>query len=279
MGFGTLAHAAGILPLKELTEKLGSRGLDFVQLAPAKAIGDIDTSLGRLSPGLANFIAEQFDRAGIRIGVLGCYIDPVHPDPERRRFEVQRFKEHLRYARDFGTSIVATETGALTTYQSQDPVHYEEIGWKMLRQTIEELAEEAERWGVTIGLEPVSSHTISSPDKMIRMLQEVPSSTLGVVFDPVNLLSVDTIPEQDTLIDRAFSAFGDRIVLAHLKDFTVQDGELKMTAPYASGKFHTDAFLSKLKRHKPFVDISSEELTDATLERTVLKVRNAWEAV
>jgi len=279
MGFGTLAHVAGKLPLKELTEKLGSRGLDFVQLAPVKAIGDIDMSPGRLSPGLANFIAEQFDRTGIRIGVLGCYIDAIHSDPERRRSEVRRFKEHLRHARDFGAAIVATETGGLTTFQSQDPVHYEEIGWNILRQSIEELAEEAERWGVTVGIEPVSCHTLSSADKMARMLQEVPSSTLGVVFDPVNLLSADTVPEQDALIDRAFSAFGDRIVLAHLKDFTIQNGELVAAAPYASGEFHTDAFLSKLKRHKPFIDISSEELTDATLEGTIQRVRTGWEGV
>ncbi|MCL6457564.1 MAG: sugar phosphate isomerase/epimerase [Gorillibacterium sp.] len=280
MGFGSLAHAIGNHPLKQLTEKLSDRGIDFVQLALSKAIGDIDTSLGKLSPGLANVIAEQFDRAGIRIGVLGCYINPIHPDPLQRRLEVQRFKEHLRFARDFGTSIVATETGALTTYLDQDPLHYEELGWTTLRQTVEELAEEAERWGVTVGLEPVSSHTLSSPDKMISMLQEVPSPNLGVVFDPVNLLSLDLYEDQDAIIGDAFRVFGDRIILAHLKDFTIKNDVLETIAQGENnGLFHTDAFLRKLKHQKPFVDISMEQVNDATLNATLNHVRTKWNAL
>ncbi|MDF2961610.1 MAG: sugar phosphate isomerase/epimerase, partial [Paenibacillus sp.] len=135
MAFGTLAHKVGKLPLQQLTQHLGELDIDFVQLAMSKAIGDIDTSLGKLSPGLANHIAEQFNKQGIRIGALGCYINPVHPDPVQRRYEIDRFKEHLRFARDFGTTLVATETGDLTTYLHQDAEHYEEIGWSIFRST------------------------------------------------------------------------------------------------------------------------------------------------
>lgn len=48
MGIGTLAHAVGKLPLRELTAKLSGRGIDFVQLALSKAIGDIRTETGTL---------------------------------------------------------------------------------------------------------------------------------------------------------------------------------------------------------------------------------------
>lgn len=273
MGIGTLAHTAGHLPLKQLTEKLSGRGIDFVQLALSKAISDIDTSLGRLSPALANHIGEQFHRAGIRIGVLGCYINPIHPDPQQRRHEINRFKEHLRFARDFGTSIVATETADLTTYLSQDSERYEAIGWETLKQTVEELAEEAERWGVFIGLEPVFTHTLSNCDKMVRILEEVPSSNLGVVFDPVNLLPPTSVESQEVFLDQAFAAFGDRIVLAHLKDVVVQNGKLEAVQP-GKGIFQTKTFLEKLHRVKPGIDISLEQLTDDTIEETVQYVRS-----
>ncbi len=273
MGIGTLAHAAGHLPLKQLTEKLSGRGIDFVQLALSKAISDIDTSLGRLSPALANHIGEQFHRAGIRIGVLGCYINPIHPDPQQRRHEINRFKEHLRFARDFGTSIVATETADLTTYLSQDSERYEAIGWATLKQTVEELAEEAERWGVFIGLEPVFTHTLSSCDKMVRILDEIPSSNLGVVFDPVNLLPPASVESQEVFLDQAFAAFGDRIVLAHLKDVVVQNGKLEAVQS-GKGIFQTKTFLEKLHRVKPGIDISLEQLTDDTIEETFQYVRS-----
>ncbi len=35
----------------------------------------------------------------------------IHPDCHVRRKELERFKEHIRFARDFGCSIVGTETG------------------------------------------------------------------------------------------------------------------------------------------------------------------------
>ncbi|MDD9268783.1 sugar phosphate isomerase/epimerase family protein [Paenibacillus sp. GCM10023248] len=273
MGIGTLAHTVGHLPLNQLTEKLRGRGIDFVQLALGKAISDIDTSLGKLSPGLASHIGEQFNNAGIRIGVLGCYINPIHPDPEQRRREINRFKEHLRYARDFGTSIVATETADLTTYLSQDAERYEAIGWQLFKQTVEELAEEAERWGVHIGLEPVFTHTLSSIEKMVRIMEEVPSSNIGVVFDPVNLLPPSSLDTQEAFLDEAFAAFGDRIVLAHLKDVAVQDGKL-IQLRSGQGIFQTKTFLQKLHQAKPGVDISLEQLTDETINETLHYVRN-----
>ncbi|MFC5450333.1 sugar phosphate isomerase/epimerase family protein [Paenibacillus aestuarii] len=272
MRLGTLAHTVGHLPLQQLTAKLSGRGIDFVQLALSKAISDIDTSLGKLSPGLANYIGEQFDRAGVRIGVLGCYINPVHPDAQQRRYEIDRFKEHLRYARDFGTSIVATETGDLLTYAAQDRERYEEIGWAVLKQTVEELAEEAERWGVHIGLEPVFTHTLSSTSKMVRILEEVPSSNLGVVFDPINLLPPQAIETQGAFLDEAFAAFGDRIILAHLKDVTVENDKL-LSVRSGTGIFHTESFLRKLKQHKPGIDVSLEQLADDTIESTIQYVR------
>ncbi|WNR46311.1 sugar phosphate isomerase/epimerase family protein [Paenibacillus roseipurpureus] len=275
MGIGTLAHTVGHLPLKELTQKLSGRGIDFVQLALSKAISDYDTSLGKLSPALANHIGEQFDRAGVRIGVLGCYINPINPDVQQRRYEIDRFKEHLRYARDFGTSIVATETGDLATYLTQDATGYEAIGWSILRQTVEELAEEAERWGVHIGLEPVYTHTLSSTEKMARILDEVPSSTLGVVFDPVNLIPPTVVEPQDQgkFLDHAFAAFGSRIVLVHLKDYIVNNGQKNELAS-GKGIFETTSFLSKLHKAKPGIDISLECLEDQTIEETFRYVRN-----
>jgi len=273
MGIGTLAHAVGQLPLRQLTAKLSALGIDFVQLALSKAISDIDTSLGKLSPGLANHIGEQFARSGLRIGVLGCYINPVHPDREQRRLEIDRFKEHLRFARDFGTSIVATETGDLQTYFDQDPKRYEEIGWATLKQTVEELAEEAERWGVFVGLEPVFTHTLSSSEKMARILEEVPSSNLGVVFDPVNLLSPESFLDQVAFLDQAFAAFGSRIVLTHLKDVLLQGDKLEQVRSGA-GIFQTKSFLDKLHQHKPGIDISLEMLADDTIDMTVQYVRS-----
>lgn len=265
--YGTLAHTFGCLPIKELTTTLQHYDIDFVQLALSKAIQDLDTSTGKLSPGLASYIGEQFDQAGVRIGVLGCYINPIHPDPEIRRLEINRFKEHLRYARQFGAPMVATETGSLHTYQEQDPVHYEQIGWDTLRATVEELAEEAEKWGVFLGLEGVCTHTLSTPDKMRRILDEVPSSCIGVVLDPINFIGTAT-HLQGQIVDDSFRLFGDRIIMAHLKDI-YQDGDKIYHGKAGQGLFHTQAFLSRLQEYKPMIDVSLEDIQAQEINETV----------
>ncbi|GIP36143.1 sugar phosphate isomerase/epimerase [Paenibacillus sp. J2TS4] len=269
MGLGTLAHTVGKLPLKELTAKLGEYPIDFVQLALSKAISDIDTGTGRLSPGLANYIAEHFDRQGIRIGVLGCYINPVHPDPDKRRGEIERFKEHLRLARDFGTSIVATETGSFDTFRDQDPERYLEIGWSVLKETVEELAEEAERWGVSIGLEPVCVHTLSTADKLKQLMEEIPSSTIGVVLDPCNLLDQHNFEEREEVVRHSLQTLGDRMVLAHLKDVVYrEDGRPDVVKP-GDGAFNISGFLDKLNEHKPHIDISIEGLEPHNISESI----------
>lgn len=264
MGYGTLAHTVGRLPLRQLAERLRGLELDFVQLALSKAVADIDFGTGKLSPGLAAYVGEHFNRAGVRIGVLGCYIDPVHPDRDTRRGGIDRFKEHLRFARDFGTSIVATETGALTAYMEQDPIRYKETGWNVLLESVREMVEEAEKRGVTVGIEPVSVHTLHSAELTARLLEEVPSGNLGIVFDPVNLLTVE-----------AFRLFGDRIVLAHLKDVQVSGGaKQELRTGSEGGQFKTAEFLSRLHEAKPLIDISLECLTEETVLPSIRYVKS-----
>lgn len=268
MKLGILAHTYGKLPAAELARKVAEEGFTSVQLALLKAIGDIDCSPGRLSPGLANHIAETFDREGVRIAVLGCYIDPVHPDPDVRRSEIVRFKEHLRLARDFGCGMVATETGSIRTYAESHPSNFEEHGWGVLRETVSELAEEAEKWGVKLAMEPVAGHTLHSLGHFRRLLEEVPSSTIGLLFDACNLLNEERLPKQDELIREAFDTLADRMVLIHAKDLDFGEGghfagsgRPRLDRPIGGGLLNKELLYRLLKAYKPHIDISLEGVT------------------
>lgn len=123
-------------------------------MALAKALSNVDVSLGKLSPGLAQEVGGAFAVRGVRIAVPGCYASLVDLDDEVFRHKVDRFKEHLRYAQHFGAPIVATEVGGVTGPERYGK-HVER-----LNQALEELVEEAERWGATIGLEAAQGHLI-----------------------------------------------------------------------------------------------------------------------
>ena len=204
-------------------------------------------------------IGSAFSRHGVGIEVLGCYINPIHPDAPTRRELLGLFKEHLRHARDFGCNIVALESGSLNADQSPHPSNAGETAYQDLLGSMEELVVEAERCGCVVGIEAVTSHVLSSPEKMRRLLDDIPSSHLQVVFDPVNLLSSANCLEHGEIMRRSFDLLGDRLAVVHAKDFRILDGN-PVTCPAGSGLLDYPLLLTWLARHKPEIAVVLEEV-------------------
>ncbi|MFK7692157.1 sugar phosphate isomerase/epimerase family protein [Paenibacillus sp. HJGM_3] len=274
--FGIHAHCFGRLPVAELARQAGDAGFTSVQLALDKALSDLDCTAGRLSPGLGSYIAETFQRQGVRIAVLECGIDPIHPDPDVRRQGVKRFKEHLKFCRDFGCSVVATETGRLNTYCQEFPDDYEKKAWGILRHSLYELAEEAERWGVIVGIEPSIPFVIQRAEDMRRMLDEVVSTTLGVVLDPCSLLDTDNAGRQDEIVREAFDLLSDRVVAFHAKDALLRSDSLLTPTALGEGDVNVPLFLQLAQERKPYTDIILECLEGEQIGRSLEYGRQQW---
>lgn len=263
MTLGVLAHCFGKLPVHELAQKVSETGYSYVQLALSKAISDLDCSVGKLSPGLANTIGEIFQKQGVAIPVLGCYVNLVDSDASKVRDNVERFKEHLRFARQFGASIVATETGI------PQPGEDREKKWAILHAAIEELLEEAEKWGVFVGLEPANGHLIGSASTMASVVERFPSHHLGVVLDPCNILNQENFYRQDEVIREAFSLLGERVVSLHAKDITPQkDGRLEITAA-GTGRLNYPFFMQLANGYKPNVHITMERIAPHEMKQAL----------
>ncbi|GIP47785.1 xylose isomerase [Paenibacillus sp. J53TS2] len=256
MSVGILAHLLGKQPFRELAAKVAAYEFPYVQLALSKAISDVDCSLGKISPGLASEIGGAFADRGVRIAVLGCYASLIDLDDESYRHNVDRFKEHLRHARHFGAPIVATEVGKPAD-RSRLP-EYEE----RLIRALEELVEEAERWGVTIGLEAAQGHFIDSPETMAQTLERFPSSCVGVVIDPCNLMNADNFTRQDEVIQTAFDLLGPRIVSAHAKDLQRSPNGLLIETAAGLGELNYPLFWKLLEQHKPRGFVTLEGVTE-----------------
>jgi sugar phosphate isomerase/epimerase len=233
------------------------------QLAIGKAIAGIVLKPGVLNPGLAYEIGEAFRTHGVQIAVLGCYINPIHPDPVTRRSLLGLFKEHLRYARDFGNGLVALETGSVNPDYLPHPDNHGEAAFQQSLTSIAELVAEAEKFGVIVGIEAVTSHPVSTPQKMKRMLDAVASKNLQVVFDPVNLLSLENHREQERIIGESLDLFGDRIAVIHAKDFLIERGEFKSTGA-GRGLLRHDLVMNFAVEQKPGISILLEDTSEST---------------
>ncbi len=248
----------GCFSADELAHRIRGEGLDCVQLALGKAIQGLAMKPGLINAGMAADISTAFARHGVRIEVLGCYINPIHPDAPTRAMLLGLFKEHLRHARDFGCNIVALESGSLNADQSAHPGNGGEAVYQDLLGSMEELVTEAERCGVVVGIEAVTAHVLSSPEKMQRLLGDIPSPHLRVVFDPVNLLSSANYQVQGDVMRRSFELFGDRVAVVHAKDFQIEDGKL-VTCPAGTGLLDYGLLFKWISRHKPGIAILLEE--------------------
>lgn len=265
---GVRAHDFGKLPIDQLAATIAAKGFTSVQLALAKAIEGLNSETGGLSPGLARHVRHAFERQGVAIAVLGCYFNPIDPDKDRRAQHMARFKEHLRFARDFGCSVVATETGSRNADWSFHPDNASEAALADLTDHIGELVQEAEKFGVFVCIEAVTRHVVSTPQRMRRVLDTINSPNLQVLFDWVNLLSIENYRDQAQVIDESFALFGDRIQVIHAKDYAVENNELK-PVPIGEGQIEFQRLFHHLNSKKHYIDVLLEETTPSTVDESV----------
>ena len=268
---GVRAHDFGKLPVDQLAATVAAKGFSTVQLALAKAIEGLNTDTGCLSPGLARHVRQAFERHGVAIAVLGCYFNPIDPDRDRRAQHVARFKEHLRFAREFGCSVVATETGSRNADWSFHPDNTSDAALNEVIDQVGELVREAEKFGVFVCIEGVTRHVVSTPQRMKRVLDAIASPNLQVLFDWVNLLSIENHQEKNRVIEEAFALFGDRIQVIHAKDYIAEGGELK-PAVIGKGQLPFDVLFRHLKQ-KQCIDILLEETSPATIDVSVQAIQ------
>ncbi len=287
MQFGFRAHDFGRMTIDTIARTFAAFAPVPIQLALHKALVDPPPHLGAKSPAYAKNIRTTLAQRGISIGVLGCYINPVHPDDEVLDSSLLKFEEHLRYASDFGCLVVGTETGSANADCSFHPQTSSERNFDRLCRSVERLVRTAGRYGAIVGVEAVArQHTIDSCGKMVRLLDRIDSPSLQAIYDPVNLLpweglaevdgSLGAVPSreiQHTFFSQAFSAFGDRIVAIHLKDFRYVDGWKQGSLPPLTGDLDTVGLRELVARHRPDIDILLENCEPCSAAQTIGTLR------
>lgn len=274
---GIRAHDIEDPSIENVVNIIANKGLSSVQLALGKSLKDINTELGSLSPGFAQTIRRVFDKQEIQITVLGCYFNMIHPDQTERRKGMERFKEHLRFARDFGCSIVGTETGNVQAEIVYTEENFLEQPFLEAVESVKELVEEAERFGVIVGIEGGINHPIHTPERMRRLLDLIPSNNLQVIYDPANFISIDNYHIQEAVIQAAFELFGDRMVIMHAKDYVIEDEQVKMV-PIGQGLLNYDLLFHLLKKKKPFINILMESTQEPYIDGSLAFLIDKYES-
>ncbi|HHW57200.1 MAG TPA: sugar phosphate isomerase/epimerase [Clostridia bacterium] len=278
MNIGIRAHDLGNLSIEKLAESVARNGIKAVQLALTKSFPELNLQIGSLSPGLGQYIRDIFHKYNIQIAVLGCYVNIIHPDLKERHRLLEFFKEHIRYARDFGCSVVGTETGNVHVEMGYTPDNFSEKAFIEVVKSVRELVEEAEKFGVIVGVEPGVNHPVYSPRMMKRLLDEVPSNNLQVIFDPANLLTVENYTHQEEIFCEAMELFGDHIVVIHAKDFVIENNKL-VFVPAGKGLLNYRVLFKMIKYKKPYINILVENTKGFDINKSIEYLERVYETV
>ncbi|MET1073345.1 MAG: TIM barrel protein, partial [Umezawaea sp.] len=87
------------------------------------------------------------------------------------------------------------------------------------RRTLDPLLEAARAAGVRLGVEPEHGNVIRDAPAAARLLAELGADApIGIVLDPANLLTPQTVGEQDEILGEAFALLGDHVIGTQAKD-------------------------------------------------------------
>ena len=240
-------------PFTQVLDTFQAQGVKHIQLALGKSFSDYDGSPGQYSSGLGWYLKKELDARHLHVAVLGCYINPANPDPEKRESAISRFIEHLRYAKRIGADMVGTETGRFSADFSVTPATRSEECYQTVLESFRQIVRAAEQIGVTVGVEGVFDHTLYNPKQMKRFLDDINSENVEVILDGVNLIppEAEFDPQlQCQILDEAFELYGSRISVLHLKDF-IFDGAKQLYRHPGEGHFYYPALMRHVKTKKP----------------------------
>jgi sugar phosphate isomerase/epimerase len=279
MNYGMRCH--DICPKSDIdavVDAVKNNNIDQIQLAMGKSFEGYSFDPGHYSPGFARMIKKKLDERGIHVAILGCYINPTNPNEEKRKKEVAKFIEHLKYARVIGADMVGTETGRYSETFEVVPETYTEENYQLLLKSMREIVAAAEKLGMIVGVEAVHDHTLYSPEMMRRFLDDIDSPNVEVILDPVNLISAENYQDQEAVIQRAFDLYGDRISMLHVKDFRMVDGQPEFEH-VGDGLFNYAPLFKWIKAEKPYITMLLENSTPQRYHSDVAYLQKIYEEV
>lgn len=266
LNLGIRAHDLGPADMETLIRKLQEYELTHIQFAIKKSFPDVIDSYDKLTPGVASYYGDWFQKEGIKLSILGCYVNIIDPDEEKRKQALNDFTTHLRLSHDFHASVVATETGSVGQGYTEE--NFTEEAFKDVVISVKSMVEIAEQFGTTVAIEAGINHPLHTAQLAKRLVDEVDSRNLKIILDCANLMRPENHAQQAEVIEEAFELLDDHIVAMHIKDYVIEDNKVKIV-PVGTGEMEYKRILEFAKYKKPHLFVSLEATREPDLGQSI----------
>lgn len=256
---GNRPHDFGKNTIEDMARTVSEYGFDIIQLALKKVLENVSDTNDVICDIHAASTRKILKKYNIDISVFGCYLNYGQEDEKARLYNVDRFLKHIQYANQYGARMVGTETGSLNSDYSYNKDNGGEKAYSIFCDSVEKMVTYAEEKKVRVALEAVSNHIINSSQKMLRIIKDMATENLVVIFDPVNLITTENYLDHDRIINEAFDLLEDKILAVHAKDFIIEDDKVKVVAA-GKGLLNYRLFMQKVKQSPQNIDILLENI-------------------
>lgn len=256
---GARLHDYGKGTPDELFARVSADGFAAVQLAYKKCVPTVK-SYADITEALVNDTITAEKAHNIQVAVLGTYVELAINDA-RRLQNVADFKSQLAVCKALGAGCIGTET---TKMCDQPAGTTREEAQELLCRSLAEILPVAEELGVTVGVEPVTYHSMNSAAATQHILDTMRSPNLKVIFDLSNLVDADNVNAQDRIWNDIGELVGDKIVAVHFKGQAFNpDGSLLHTSLEDSLTDYAGAFAMLRQLPQEVLPVLREEAVPA----------------
>lgn len=183
---------------------------------PEVAVGDRDR---------IRDIKRAFGEADIVIGEVAAWVNPLHPDADKRRANRNTIAERLALADELEAVCCATVVGSYDGSDNWDshvghhPQNFSEEGFEAVVEWVRQVLTEVEPRRTKLTLEMSPWTLLDGPEIYLALLEAIDHPGLGVHLDPANAVREPRIYYATTeLLNRCFDILGPWVRSCHAKD-------------------------------------------------------------
>ncbi|MGI6778540.1 MAG: sugar phosphate isomerase/epimerase family protein [Acetivibrionales bacterium] len=246
--------------LQESIKRIKAHGFSCVQLD--LCFKGMDLSTDAITKEKCHQIRDAFREANIPIVAISGYTNIIHPNLAKRKENLRYLKTLIKFARDLGTPYVISETGTFCEESDwvYDPKNGTEEAYEEICKAIADLAKYAYDYGAMFLVENYVNNVIGSVEQVLRLFSDVNHTGLGLLMDPTNYFTDKNADDVDGEINRIFNALGDKIKVAHAKDFKRAEDTSEKHANIDASESHTFRGAGAIELPAPGMGILNYEL-------------------
>ena len=211
--------------VEERIRMAGRLGFKCIQLPSKVLYKSLGIDRTGLTRELARRLRDVLDESGVSVAVLGCYKNLATPDQLQLQENLAEYEACLRFAQMLGGCPVGTETGRPNAQNRVDDDRFTPEALNSFVGALSLVCTRAEAIGGEILIEPGWNETVNTAERCREVLERVPSSALGVIYDPVSLLHPSVVGQAQELVSQMLYLCGSKIRVLHAKDYEVVDNE------------------------------------------------------